>query len=159
VVAAGLYKFAPVGMLAIVVHGTSTADLVVLFAAIGWAVMIAKDIRPIKALRSDLAESRKEVEERDLNLAERDRTIAELHTKLTEEAARADKLAASRDFSAALADALSGYEKRAEERARKTLDAFATHDREEQKAWTAITAAIAALHPPGSSIAESEQPA
>lgn len=90
----------------------------ILFAAVGWAVMIAKDIRPIKSLRADLAESRAEV-------AERDKKIETLTAKLAEETTRADKLAASRDFSAALAEALGGYEKRAEERSRLITDALA----------------------------------
>ena len=137
-----LIKTAPVAaLLAYTIHSGDGTTIAVVFAALIYVVSVAKDIRPVRALRADLVESRAESAEKDVR-------IAELLARLTEEVARAEKLAASRDFSSALAEALGGYEKRSDERARELLAAIATHDAEEQKAWEAITQGLAALAPP-----------
>ena len=137
-------KLVPVGILAVLFHGVSGSELVILFGAIGWIVMILKDIRPIKVLRAD-------IREKDLEIAEKDKRIAAMTVERAALILKADQLAASRDFSSAIADALEGHEKRAEDRAEQITDALTQLVKDEQDGWAAVLVALKNLAPPTSS--------
>jgi len=127
-------RVAPASTVALIGHG-SLVDLAIVFAALLYVVSLAKDIRPIRSLRSDLSEARAEN-------GEKAKKIDVLTLKLAESHAETVKLTASRDFSTALADALGTFEERASERADKTLEALTAHDERERIAWAEITKAL-----------------